>query len=167
MPSNNDYELEMFPLRRDVLAMVAECARNDELWHAKTKGKRMIRRRANSENPSKVAKAFATSLENARDIVHERGDHDIVIEDMPPILDDHDGEIQPSEIQGDAVEVIRSIDTSGYGRAETTVYPVYRHDPSGWRVCSCPSQKYHIVCKHTLARVVERNLPLDPINQEA
>lgn len=94
---------------------------------------------------------FGTIFENAVEIV--TGKKEINIEDA--ILNDHDGEIEPSEIDGESVEVVKSY--SG------NQYPVVQH-PSGYRICTCPSQKYQLVCKHTVARILERNWRGTPNN---
>lgn len=156
MSATSDYEFEMFDLRKDVLAAVAEKAREGDLVGAKHEAKRLILRRA-TKNPSKNANAFETSFEKARDMVTEGGDYDLEIEDMPPILDGHDAEIDPStEIEGEPIEVITSSEKTGFGEPDTSTYPVVAH-PSGFRICTCGAQKYYIICPHTLARVLERN----------
>ena len=165
--STNQYQFEMFQLRKDVLATVAEHARNDELWKAKIEAKRMIRRRADSGNPTKVAKAFATSFKKARAFIEKGGNTELNIKGARNrILTDHDSGIDPStDIEGDVVELIESVDDSGWGEPDVSEYPVVAH-PSGYRVCTCPSQQYHIVCKHTLARVIERNWPNAPLPKQ-
>lgn len=153
--ATQEYEFEMFDLRKTVLALVAEHAREDTLSEAKFDGKRLIRRYAES-NASKAASAFATAFENAMEMVREDTKLEIEIEDASQrILADHDGEIAPSEIEGEVTELIRSIDKTNF-TTEESEYPVVQHS-SGFRVCTCPAQKYYIVCKHTLARVIERN----------
>lgn len=159
--SATEYEFEMFDLRKELLAMVAENAREDQLHRARNEGARRILTRGEG-NVEKAAKAFKTSFDKAKEIVEKGGDHDLEIEEMPAILEDHDGEIQPGEIDGKAVELIRSIDQSGFGEPQTSLYPVVDH-PSGYRVCTCPSQKYYVLCPHTLARVIERNWPEAPL----
>lgn len=160
--STNAYKFEMGELRKDVLATVAEYARQDDLTTAKHRAKGMISRRAD-ENPVKAAKAFETSFERAVETVKDGGDYDIEIEVMPPILNDHDAEIDPTaEIDGDPVEVITSTKTDGW-TAETSTYPIIDHQSSGFRICTCAAQKYYIVCPHTLSRVIERNWPNAPL----
>lgn len=162
--STDDYEFEMFDLRKRLLAGIAECVREGDFHKAKTEAKHIIRLNAegNGEAVDKQVKAFATSFDKARELVEEGGDTNLEIADMPPILEDHDGEIEGDEIVGDAVELVRSVDRSGFGDPETSLYPVVDH-PSGYRVCTCPSQKYHLVCKHTLARIIERDWEDAPV----
>jgi len=165
MPSDSDYTFEMFDLRENLLAAVAKQVREGEPRLAEQDGKRMILRNA-TKNNSQNAKAFQTAFENAQELITDGGDTELKVEEAPALLrdDDHDGVIEGHQIDGRVVELIRSIDRSGWGESEETVYPVVAHD-SGHRVCTCPSQKYHIVCKHTLARVIERNEPA-PVSQK-
>lgn len=147
-----DYNFEMHSLRREILQQLADGSRNcssrHELNSLKHQLQRYIRRNCEPKQKSRseVASEFGTIFDNAVDIV--TGRKEIAIEDMPAILDDHDGAIESSEIDGDAVEVIESYSSN--------MYPVVQH-PSGFRVCTCPSQKYQLVCKHTVARIIERN----------
>lgn len=154
---NSEYEFEMYETRKQLLRIIAECARDGDLFEARRKCRKVIRRNRHCDMDD--VKHFTTAFENARDIVEGNTDARIEIEDMPSILNDHDGKISPSQIDGEATEVIRSIKPSDswHTDEEVTVYPVYTHKPSGYRVCSCPSQAYSLVCKHTMARVIERN----------
>jgi hypothetical protein len=156
---DHEYSFEMFDLRRELLAMVAAEIRDGNPRVAKRKGARMVRQRS-EWNGDRNADAFETAFERARELISDDGDTDIEIEDAPSIIrdGDHDGVIQGPEIDGDVAELIHSIDRSGFGDPETTTYPVVDH-ASGYRVCTCPAQKNFIVCKHTLARVIERNQP--------
>jgi hypothetical protein len=160
MASDTEYSFEMFALRRDLLAMVAEKVREGQPEVAKQKGKTMVLRRSSKHN-SRNAEAFETAFENAQDMIAAGGNVELEIEAAPPVLrdEDHDGVIVGSEIDGRVTEIIRSIDNSGWGGSEESIYPVVAHD-SGYRVCLCPAQKNFIICKHTLARVIERNKPV-------
>lgn len=156
------YEFELHDLREDILRMTAEGARGCEspyeLRELKFQIQKYIRRNVTKtkKSPAEVAQEFGTSFENAVSVV--TGNAEMEIEEMPPLLEDHDGEIQPTEIDGESVEVIRT----GNSQNPST-YPVVQHD-SGYRICTCPSQKYHLVCKHTLARIIERNWMGTPSN---
>lgn len=170
MPQTNDnYHFEMFDLRKAVLDTVATHARDDDLDAAKREAKRLIKLRAKpTENttPAEAASAFGTSFDRAVDTVTGDGDYAIDIEDFPPdgVLRNkyHDGVINPAtEIDGDVVEILTSRKGSGRDE-EITVYPVVAH-PSGFRICTCPAQRYGIVCPHTLARVIERNWTRAPV----
>jgi len=159
MASDSSYTFEMFDLRRALLAKVAQEIRNGNPRQAKREGKRLVLARS-TRNNSRNAKAFATAFENARDLIADDGDVDLEIESAPPVVrfEAHDGAIKGHQIDGPVTELIRSIDRSGWGDPEESVYPVIDHE-SGYRVCSCPAQKNFIVCKHTLARIIERNQP--------
>jgi len=158
--SDTEYHFELFDLRRAVLDTVATHARNDDLDRAKDEAKRMIQLRG--ENPEKDASAFETSFDRALETVTDTAEYEIEIEEFP---DDgilpakyHDAAINPStEIDGDTVEILTSRKEDGL-----SVYPIVSH-PSGFRVCTCPAQRYFIVCPHTLARVLERNWAQAPI----
>ncbi|WP_167880052.1 hypothetical protein [Halorhabdus rudnickae] len=151
----------MFDLRKRVLAAVAEYAREDRLTQAKHEGARLIQRLGEGD-AEKAAQAFRTSFDKAKEMIGEDVGYDLEIREMPPILEDHDGEIEPHEIAGETVEVARSVNKTGFGQRESSLYPIVAH-PSGYRVCTCPAQKYYIVCPHTLARVIERNWPEAPL----
>jgi hypothetical protein len=161
MSAEYDYQFEMFDLRKDVLALVAMHVRDGDFVLAKHAAKREILRRAEGD-ASKAADAFGTSFDKAKEMVQEGGNHAIHIDAMPSILPDHDAEINPNtEIDGDVVEVVTSVDTSSF-RESKSVYPVVDH-PSGFRVCTCGAQKYYITCPHTLARVIEMNWSEAPV----
>jgi hypothetical protein len=156
------YKFELHDLREDILRKTAEgarcCESQYELREVKFEIQKQIRRKVTDtkKSPSEVAQEFGTSFENGIDIV--TGESKMEIEDMPPLLEDHDGAIKPSEIDGESIEVIHTRTGS-----ESTEYPVVNHS-SGYRICTCPSQKYHLVCKHTLARIIERNWKGTPNN---
>lgn len=156
------YEFELHDLREDILRMTAEgargCETTYELRELKFQIQKYIRRNVTNskKSPTEVAQEFGTSFENA--VSNVTGNSNMEIEEMPPLLEDHDGEIEPTEIDGESVEVIKT----GSGRDSST-YPVVRHS-SGYRICTCPSQKYHLMCKHTLARIIERNWMGTPSN---
>jgi len=158
---SSQYEFEMTDTRKALLSTIAEKVRKEDLSLAKHKAVTILRRRGVSR---KNIEAFKTAFDKALEMV---GNHDdetprIEIEDMPPILENSDGAIRPSEINGTEEIVIRSVKREDkYSQRETvSVYPVYR-TPERYYVCSCPSQKYHTdtVCKHTIFRVIERNIP--------
>ncbi|ERJ05105.1 Zinc finger SWIM-type protein [Halorhabdus tiamatea SARL4B] len=162
MAQSDDYEFEMFSLRKDTLALVAKEVREGNLTKAKRKGKNEIETRSEGD-AQENGKAFVSSFEKGVEMVEAGGDYEIEIADMPSILEEHDAEIDPNtEINGEAAGVIRSHDHSGFGEAETSTYPVVHHE-SGFRVCTCAAQKYYIVCPHTLARVIERNWADAPV----
>ncbi len=168
MSQTEDYQFEMFGLRKQLLALVAECARDDDLRRAKREGASLIRRNANgdADQRRKAAKAFKSSFDRAVETVNDGGDYDLEIADFPSdgILtgDDHDAEIDPTrEIDGSVAELITSIKRERFSTEKTT-YPVIDH-PSEFRICTCGAQKYYIVCPHTLARVIERNWANAPL----
>lgn len=168
MSQTSDYTFDMFDLRKIVLATVAENVRNDDLVAAKHDAARLIRNQADGDasDRQQAAKAFKTSFDRARETIEEGGDYDLDIDTFPSdgILHDHDAEIDPTtDIEGDVVEVLTSIKTEGWGQPEKNIYPVVEHQPSGYRVCTCPAQKYYIVCPHTLARIIERNWQAAPV----
>lgn len=158
--SGYDYTFEMHEARQVIFNKIAEVAREcDTVTDLKLKRmylKRIVRRTVKPKKKSsvKVAEEFETSFKNAIDIV--RGKEIMEIQECSGILTDHDGEIAPSEIEGSFREIITTKDGS-----ETKIYPVVEYDAEGegnYRICTCPAQKYQLICKHTIARIIERNL---------
>jgi len=155
MRTKSEYKFTMFDLRKDVLATVADRARENDLATAKIEGKRLILNRAKGDS-LKAAKAFETSFEKAVDMVSNSDDYELYHHEMPPILANHDAEIDPTtEIEGNVVEVVKSYDNTSFPPKES-IYPIISH-PSGFQVCTCGAQKYYITCPHTLARTLQMN----------
>lgn len=154
MSTQSDFTFEMDSLRRDVLAIVAVEIRKGSPQEAKIQGKREIKTRSMT-NAREHARAFVSAFDRALKMLEKGGDY-IEVLDTPPIVEDHDAEIDPeTEIHGEIVGTIRAHHRSG--ERETKTYPVVQEEKSGFRVCTCGEQKEHTVCEHTLARVIERN----------
>lgn len=153
----SNYEFEMHDVRKNILKIIAENCREGNTKNAKFDCCDLIRRSPKVTNKRKTLKHFRTSYDKALDIV-QGNDKDRIRIEEPWGLIKNDGAIDSSEVNGELESVVISIKEKKFGKEEKSVYPVYLHE-SGYSVCSCPSQKFSLVCKHTLARVIERNWP--------
>lgn len=162
MSEEQDYEFKMFEEREQILQKLSDeimkCETKLELNRAKMDVKAFIRHKINTKNKdmSQVLKTFGTSFENAKEMVFTNRENMRFEREFQQIMryEDHDGEIRPEEIDGNISSMI--IRNKNKETKETKKYPIVEHS-SGHRVCTCPSQKYNIVCKHTIARYIIRN----------
>lgn len=153
---SENFELHKF--RKNCIEMLEQeirnCSDKHDLKSLKFEVQRYIRAHADEKekSPSQVASEFGTCYDNALEYVF--GDEHIEIERVSGIISDHDGSIDKSDTDGSTSCIIKS--PSG------SKYPIYevstpKATVENYRICSCPSQKYHLLCKHTIARLIERN----------
>ncbi len=159
-----NYEFKMFDLRKKLLQSISCEIRNisskaelfDIKWDMSDLIEKEIKPKKNP--PETVSKRFRSSFEVACEIVLEDTPRRILPVKICEIPDQHDGEIEPIHIDGYPIELILSYKPDNGGIINR--YPVYHHS-SDYRVCSCPAQRYNMLCPHTISRLIDRNMKWD------
>lgn len=122
------------------------------------------------EDRQTLISCFKTSYENACTVVKgnrtegqsrmEEKTFALSLADSEAIYTDHDGKMEAgTHFDGSVVKEVRSRSKRASHTTDERLYLIYEHADTRHQFCNCPSMRFNFICKHTLANILDRNLP--------